>query len=433
MGHNRGKLLLKPTQDSDQMADSASNSMQWVSALSTRPSLEAAVNEVVTSAQAALAAPADLGLVFISSTFASEYPRLLPLLNERLNVPALIGCGGGGIIGNAAAEPDAVLEMEDEPALVLCLAHLPGVSVQPFWLDEDKLPDLDSSPESWTQYVGVDPQDNPDFILIADPFTSKITDLLQGMDFAYPTACKIGGMASGGTAERANGLFFNQQYYEEGTIGVALSGRISICPVVSQGCRPVGPVFRVVEGQRNVILKLETDAGQAADASPLEALQKLLRDLTESEREIAQRALFVGVAYSGFPDSLEQGDFLIRSLVGIDPRAGAIAIGDRVRPGQRIQFHLRDADTAAEDLERLLKRHCEQMDEEQPPVGGLMFSCLGRGEDLYNEQNFDSGLLRKYIRTLPLSGFFCDGEIGPIGGSTYLHGYTSVFGLIYEE
>ncbi|NJR67513.1 MAG: hypothetical protein HC771_01730, partial [Synechococcales cyanobacterium CRU_2_2] len=187
--------------------------MKWVSALSTRPSLEAAVDEVIAATQAALGATPHLGFVFISSTFASEYPRLLPLLNERLQLPALIGCGGGGVIGNQVmatrrdgreaqkpasdggttadrftdrvTDSKSLVELEDEPALVLCLAHLPGATVSAFWLDEEDLPDLDSPPSSWVDYVGVDPRSRPDFVLIADPFTSKISDLLQGMDFAY--------------------------------------------------------------------------------------------------------------------------------------------------------------------------------------------------------------------------------------------------------
>ncbi len=416
------------------------SSMKWASALSTRPSLEAAVDEVIAATQADLGAPADLALVFISSTFASEYPRLLPLLQERLPVAALIGCGAGGIVGNRIEQigkipldPEQISEIEDEPALALCLASLPGVSVKAFWLDEEELPDLDSPPQAWVDYVGVPPETRPEFILIADPFTSQISDLLQGLDFAYPASIKVGGMASGGTANRANGLFCNDQYYEEGTVGVALSGNITIKAVVAQGCRPVGPIFRVIEGERNIILQIEEELGdRPLDASPLEALQGLLRELTEDDRELAQHSLFVGVAYSEFQTHLEQGNFLIRSLVGIDPRVGAVAIGDRVRPGQRIQFHLRDAEAATRDLERCLEQHSKAMGN-QLPLGALMFSCIGRGADLYDAENVDSSILLRYLPPVAVGGFFSNGEIGPIGRNTYLHGYTSVFGLIYER
>ncbi len=409
------------------------SAMKWATALSTRPSLEAAVNEVVETAQARLDAPADVGFLFISATFASEYPRLLPLLRERLTLPALIGCGGGGIIGNPVTLGELsevpVHEIEDEPALCLCLGHLPGVTVKTFWLDEERLPDLDSPPQDWVDYIGVDPACEPDFVLISDPVTSKIKDLLQGFDFAYPSAVKVGGLASGGGGQRSNGLFCDDQYYEEGSVGLALSGPVQIQSVVAQGCRPVGPIFRVVEGQRNVILDIEPEeGGETQDDTPLEYLQSLLQELTEDERELAQHSLFVGVAHSAFRMELRQGDFLIRNLVGIDPRVGAVAIGDRVRSGQRIQFHLRDHTTSTVDLKTLLQQHRQEHPEQA--AGALMFSCLGRGEDLYDAPHHDSSLFQQVMGDVPVSGFFCAGEIGPIGGATFLHGYTAVFGII---
>ncbi|MEM9907699.1 MAG: FIST C-terminal domain-containing protein, partial [Cyanobacteria bacterium P01_D01_bin.44] len=163
--------------------------------------------------------------------------------------------------------------------------------------------------------------------------------------------------------------------------------------------------------------------------TPLAVLQDIFKDLSDVDRELAQRALFIGVAQSSFKSTLEQGDFLIRNLVGVDPKVGAIAIADRVRPGQRIQFHLRDARTSADDLETLLG-HYQKAD--RSALGALMFVCNGRGEGLYKEPNFDSMLFQKYLGPLPLGGFFCNGEIGPVGNTTFLHGFTSVFGIFRE-
>jgi len=163
--------------------------------------------------------------------------------------------------------------------------------------------------------------------------------------------------------------------------------------------------------------------------TPLEVLQDLIQTLSEADRMLAQHSLFVGVAQNEFKQDLEPGDFLIRNLLGVDPRVGAIAIGDRIRPGQRIQFHLRDAKTSAEDLELLLQKYNNQSEFPPAAAGALMFSCLGRGEGLYGEPNFDSRLFSRYLTGVPLSGFFCNGEIGPVGNNTFLHGYTSVFGI----
>lgn len=402
--------------------------MRWVNALSTRPSLEAAVREVVERSQAQLKSPADLGLVFISSTFASEYPRLLPLLSEALDLPVLVGCGGGGIVGMES--PNHIQEIEGETALSLTLARLPGVKLHAFHLSAEDLPDLDSPPDAWAELVGVDPAEQPNFILMAEPVFSSINDLLQGLDYAYPGAIKVGGLTDGSGMGHGN-LFCNGKLYRDGVVGVALSGNLVMETIVAQGCRPIGQPFRVVEGDRNIMIKIAPEAaqpGSTADSTPLEALQALLQDLSDADRELAQHSLFVGIAQSEFKQQLEQGDFLIRNLLGVDPRAGAVAIGDRVRPGQRIQFHLRDADASAIDLETLLRRYQAQSGQASA-AGALMFSCLGRGAGLYGKPNFDSALFQRYIAHTPVSGFFCNGEIGPVGSTTFLHGYTSVFGI----
>ncbi|MEO0987394.1 MAG: FIST N-terminal domain-containing protein [Cyanobacteria bacterium J06639_14] len=406
------------------------HSMRWVSTLSTKPSLEAAVKEIAEQAQERIPTAPDLGLVFISSAFASEYSRLLPLLHDVLQLPCVIGCSGGGVIGTAA-EGDSY-EIEQQPALSVCLATLPSVSVQSFHLTGDDLPDLDSPPDAWIEKIGVAPADNPNFILMADPFSSGINDLLQGLDFAYPGAVKVGGLASVSSFQRSSGLFYNDTFYDSGVVGVALSGNIVLDAIVAQGCRPIGKTYRVIEGERNILLKVEeaSTLEAAASQTPLEALQGILQDLSEADRQLAQHSLFVGVAQDSFKEKLDHGDFLIRNLLGVDPRIGAIAIGDRIRTGQRIQFHLRDARTSAEDLETLLMRYRGQIKPQaSSSIGALMFSCMGRGEGLYQEPHFDSHLFNQYLATVPLSGFFCGGEIGPIGDATFLHGYTSVFGI----
>jgi small ligand-binding sensory domain FIST len=398
--------------------------MQWVNALSTRPSLEAAIDDVVEQVQQSLQETADLGLVFISSAFASEYSRLMPLLKEKLaQHPPLIGCCGGGVVGvDAIGE---IQEIEDGPALSLTLAHLPEVKVQTFHISTALLPDPDSPPDAWVDLLGVPPQDQPHFILLGDPMSSGTNELLQGLDFAYPGAAKVGGLADPGSFGNHSSLFCDYRQYRDGMVGVALSGNLVMETIVAQGCRPIGQPYQVIEGERNVLLKLEEPNQKAR--TPLEILQGLFEELDEDDRLLAQRSLFVGVAQSAFKLNLEQGDFLIRNVLGVDPRTGAIAIGDRVRPGQRIQFHLRDAEASADDLTTLLERY--QNREFPEAIGALMFACLGRGEGLYNRRNFDSRLFSRYLEHVPLSGFFCNGEIGPVGNTTFLHGYTSVFGI----
>ncbi len=402
--------------------------MKWVSSLSTRPSLESAVKEVVEQTQQALQASPNLAFVFISSAFASEYARLMPLLKEQLSVPHIIGCSGGGIVGNNLTQSQNE-EIEGKPALSLSLAHLPDVNVRTFHIRSDQLPDLDSSPNSWVELLKVPPEEKPSFILLSDPFSAGINDFLQGLDFAYPGAVKVGGLASGGSITGGSGLFCDGELHRQGSVGVALSGNVVLDSIVAQGCRPIGSVLQVVECERNILLKLKDQSSDTVD-TPLNAIHEILQTLSEDDRELAQHSLFIGLAQSEFKQTLDPGDFLIRNLLGVDPRVGAIAIGDRVRPGQRIQFHLRDARASFEDLETLLKRYqLHHQTGEISPAGALMFSCLGRGESLYGHPNVDSRLFSQYVNAIPLSGFFCNGEIGPVGGTTLLHGYTSVFGI----
>lgn len=405
--------------------DGTTAPLKWASAISTRASLEAAIGEVVAELKPHFYGPngaPDLALVFISSAFASEYSRLLPLLHDALPVSHLIGCSGGGVVGMMADDP---MEVEGEPALSLSLACLPGVSVHPFHLAVEDLPDLDSPPDRWVDLVGVDPGSNPQFILVADPASTGINDLLQGLDFAYAGAPKVGGLAGIDALSRSSGLFCDRTYHQEGVVGVALSGDIVLDAIVAQGCRPIGDVFQVVEAERNILLQI---AGPTTEGQPpIEVLQALFETLTPEDRMLAQNSLFIGIAQDSFKQDLEPGDFLIRNLLGVDPKVGAIAVGDRLRPGQRVQFHLRDAQTSAEDLSALLERY--QLRQPLAPAGALMFSCMGRGEGLYREPNFDSEMVHRRIGPLPISGFFCNGEIGPIGGTTFLHGYTSVFGI----
>ncbi|WOD38896.1 FIST N-terminal domain-containing protein [Nodosilinea sp. E11] len=401
--------------------------MEWANAVSTCPSLEGAVKDVVAQLKGRLTAPPTLGLVFISSSFTSEFARLLPLLQDLLPLPVLVGCSGGGIVGmDAHSQPQ---ELEDTPALSLTLAVLPGVAVRSFHLSADNLPDLDSPPMAWAELIGVAPEDNPQFILMADPFSSSVTDLLQGLDFAYPSGVKIGGLASVDGFNRHSGLFCDRTLHTEGIVGVALSGPVVLDAIVAQGCRPIGPVYQVEKAERNILLSLGRPEEGEAVRPPLELLQDLFETLSEAERKLAQSSLFIGIAQDSFKLSLDPGDFLIRTLLGVDPKMGAIAVGDRLRPGQRVQFHLRDAQTSALDLENLLQRYQQQTPVDTSPVGALMFSCMGRGAGLYDRANFDSGLFAQYLPGVPLGGFFCGGEIGPLGQTTFLHGFTSVFGI----
>lgn len=388
--------------------------MKWASAISELSTLPEALEQCAASIRDQLGESPQLAVAFVSPHYQPDYGSVGPMLSELLGAEHTFGCSGGGIIG-------AGLEVEQRPALSVTAAALPGVDIEAFHLDGDKLPDLDAGPDKWTELLGVSEDQEPQFVLLADPFSFPVQNLIMGLDFAYPRAAKIGGLASGAQRPGDNALFLNGEMHGSGAIGLALHGNIMVDTVVAQGCRPIGEAMRITSSQRNIL-------GELDGKPPMAVLQDLFRTLSERDRQLMGHSLFLGVVMDEFIDTPVQGDFLIRNVVGMDQRTGALAIGEMLKEGQLVQFHLRDAETSAQDLTFVLERYAADNRENEVP-GALLFSCLGRGQYLYGRPNHDTDIFRDKLGQVPLGGFFCNGEIGPVGGTTFLHGYTSSFGL----
>ena len=389
--------------------------MQWATAISHRTSIEGALQECSEDVRRRLGpGPLTLALGFFTPHFAAYYPRVPGLVARYLEPETFVGCSGGGVIGGRE-------EVEREPAVTLIAARLPDVVSAPIRVGGD-LPDLDGPPDAWRRLAGASPEDEPQFVLLADPFSVRVEALLAGLDYAFPTAPKIGGLSSGGTSPGLNALFLDDEVFTGGVVGVALTGDVAVDTVVAQGCRPIGETMQVTRCNGNLLYELD-------DEPAFQVLQELFADLDERDQRLASTALFVGVLMDEFSEKPRVGDFLIRNLIGIDPQRGAVAVGENLQEGMRLRFHVRDAETSAEDLRAMLTGYKEIIPEHAEVSGALLFSCLGRGEGLYNEPNFDTGVFREHVGDLPVGGFFCNGEIGPVGGSTFLHGYTSSFGL----
>jgi small ligand-binding sensory domain FIST len=388
--------------------------MRWTSALSLAPQLERAVGEVLDQARAGLggAAP-DLALLFAGAQHAAEYERVPALVADRLGGGLLVGCSAGGVIGGER-------EIEDRAALALVAALLPGIEVRGFHLGGERVPQAQADRHAWERALGVAAAADPHFVLLGDPFTADAESVLAALDGHFPRAVKVGGLASGMEEAGGGALFLGTSVHRSGTVGVALSGDVAIDAIVAQGCRPIGDPMFVTGCQRNVLREL--DGRPAA-----RVLKDLYERLAPPDRELARRALFLGVAMRAAREEYRQGDFLIRNIAGMDGATGALAIGAVLQDGAVVQFHLRDAATSAEDLRTLLGRH--QGAALPPAAGALLFSCLGRGAGLYGHPNHDSDAFRAALGAVPLGGFFCNGEIGPVHGTTFLHGYTSAFGL----
>ncbi|PKB78928.1 MAG: hypothetical protein BZY88_15940 [SAR202 cluster bacterium Io17-Chloro-G9] len=389
--------------------------MKWASAISEQSALEQAVEQCTSKIKEQFGNDApDLAVTFVSPHYQAEYDLVVDLLRQRLGSTTVLGCSGGGIIGNGQ-------EVEQRPALSITAAVLPGVQVVEFQVEVDDLPDLDAAPDAWQDLVHVTPDQNPQFVMLADPFSFPVPNLLLGLDYAFSGSAKIGGLASGAQQQGGNALFLGDQVYRSGAVGVALHGNITVDTVVAQGCRPVGQPMRVTKCARNVLAELD---GQ----QPMSVLKELFQSSGDRDRELMRTSLFLGVVMDELLDDPKQGDFLIRNVVGMDDRSGVLAIGENLKEGQMVQFHLRDAQTSADDLAEVLERYALDNRENQAQ-GALLFSCLGRGQYLYGRANHDTDLFHEKLGSVPLGGFFCNGEIGPVSGTTFLHGYTSSFGI----
>ena len=389
--------------------------MKFSAALSTESDAGKAAVELCEQVRAQFGATkVDLALLFVSPRFVSVLPDLIEDIHLRLGARNLVGCTGGGIIG-------VDREVERSSAVALWVASMPGVTVQPFRITQEQVEES-NGPAFWHSELGIGPEDEPSLVFLPDPFSMDSTRAVEELSAAYPGRPIIGGLASGARQAGGNRVWIGEKVFDSGAVGVALMGPVRLRTIVSQGCRPIGEPLIVTKAQRNVIVEL-------ASQPPVLALQETLKTLSEQDRQLAQQALFVGRVINEYQADFHRGDFLIRNIVGLDPNNGAIAIGDReIRSGQTIQFQLRDGVTANEDLRELIERQKAAL-AKNPPEGALLFSCLGRGENLFGEPNHDVSLIREKLGSLPLAGFFCNGEIGPVGDKVFVHGFTSVIGL----
>ncbi len=338
---------------------------------------------------------------FVSAHHRDHYTQLAGELEQRLPGAQLFGCSAGGVIG-------AGRELEAQPALSLAAARLPEVVVTPVVLSGD--------PRDWPDACSW-PDDTEALIVLADPFTARAELLLQWLDVVHPDVIKVGGLASGASSPGDGALFLGSAIHRSGAIALALSGEIRVDTVVAQGCRPIGsPMFATrVEG--NLLHELD---GQPASR----ALETLYRQLPADDQRLFRGSLFLGMVMEPQRQQYGRGDFLVRNVVGLEADSGALVVGARLDANAVVQFHVRDADTSAEDLDEQLRAHRGPL-----PSGALLFSCLGRGRELYGRPDHDSELFTRHVGPVPMGGFFCNGEIGPVGGRTFLHGYTSSFAL----
>lgn len=271
----------------------------------------------------------------------------------------------------------------------------------------------------WPTELAGDWPKNAALLLLADPFSFPVDALIRRMEEDHPGVPIVGGMASGGHQPGSNTLVINSRSYDTGAVGIVIGGAVRIRPVVSQGCRPIGRPMVITKADENSIVEL---GGRPA----LERLREIYGLLDPADRQLVRSSLHVGRAASEYQNHFKRGDFLVRNVVGADPESGVIAVGDLMRTGQTIQFHVRDSQSAHEDLHELLSQTKSRL---PAPIGALVFTCNGRGTRLFDAAHHDAQCLQECLGPIPAAGFFAQGEIGPIGQRNCLHGFTASIAL----
>jgi small ligand-binding sensory domain FIST len=341
---------------------------------------------------------------------ADELDRIAAAFLEQGQTRHVLGCTGESIVGEDR-------EVEGSPALSVWSITLPGVSIQPLRLGEPG-----ESGIAWAE--GLENPEQCAVLLLGDPFSFQVDDFLRRINQDVRGLRVIGGVASGSQVPRANQLMLDAKSFHDGAVAVLLSGPLSIRTVVSQGCRPVGHTMIVTGAEHNVIREL-------GRRPALQVLHQIFQELSPDDQRRIQDGLHIGRVINEYQGSFQRGDFLVRNVMGADD-SGAIQITDLIRVGQTVQFHVRDAETADEDLrESLLLAH-EQARRAARPVGALLFTCNGRGTRLFDEPDHDVGVIHEVLGPIPVAGFFAMGEIGPIGGQNFVHGYTASI-VLFEQ
>jgi small ligand-binding sensory domain FIST len=393
--------------------------MHWVSAISQKEGLLEALDEVSQSLHEGLRGdPVDLLMVFPSQHHLFDYGRILPRLRENLGPARILGASAHSVIGSH-------LELENQPGVAAMAAHLPAVEIATRRIRRSDLPPLDGSPRPWRELLGVDPELRPDFVVLADPYSIDVQQLLTGIDYAYPGSTVVGGLASAAHGPRGNGLFLEKKIHRSGALVIAMWGNVKIDAVVAQGCRPIGKPARVTECDGHLLTGID-------EQSPTEYLASLYDSLDDDTRRLLRTSLHMGLVVDELREEIGPGDFVIRNILGMHQESGVVAIGSDLRLGQTVQFHVRDGKTATRDLVSRLLDYRKKHPADQI-AGALQFSCLGRGQSFVGVPNHDVGMLQQELGPLPVCGFFGNGEIGPIGPTTHLHGFTTVLGLVHPR
>jgi small ligand-binding sensory domain FIST len=374
-----------------------------------------AAAEAADRARAGLEPTCDLAVVFASGHHLAMAKWLLSEVHERLEPRAVIGCGAGGTVAGGH-------ELEETPGIAVWAASLPGAELETMHLTAERDAQgfrLLGLPVSLLEPANADEAGGDEsLIALCDPFSFPAEELLAAVDRSRPHVPVLGGLASASFAGGAV-LLRDGEVHSDGAVAVRLCG-VQVLPCVSQGAGPVGPEMTITSAEANVI-------GQLAGKPAMERLGEVISALPDHERELAAAGVLVGLVIDENRPEYERGDFLVRPIIGADRESGAIAIGEPVRVGQTVRLQVRDAASADEDLREALRAQSQALGS-HGAAGALLFTCNGRGSHMFEVPDHDAAAIEDSLG-VPTAGFFCAGEIGPVGGRNFLHGFTATMAV----
>lgn len=343
--------------------------------------------------------------------------QILEILRVHARIPLLAGCSSQSLIAGAE-------EIEENAGIALGLYSLPEAEVKALHFTQEQVEEA-NGPGYWQRESGVGPEQTNGWLAFLDPFHLDSETWLKGWNETYAPLPVMGGLASGELSEQTTQVYLNGEVFEEGGVAISVAGDVRLVGVTSQGCTPIGETWTLTKVEDNFI-------HQIGNRPAYEVLAETFNQLSPEEQKHARGNLFVGLVVNEYLEDFHRGDFLIRNLLGADPRSGSIAVGAAPRLGQTIQFQRRSAAAATEDMNELLARARTKLGK-TPIYGGCLCSCNGRGQGMFGRPNHDAQLVQERLGPLGLTGFFCNGEIGPVGERSFLHGFTASLALFVKK
>jgi small ligand-binding sensory domain FIST len=358
-----------------------------------------------------------LGLVFMSPRFFTHAQPILEILRVHAQIPLLAGCSSQSLIVGEQ-------EVEKQAGLTLGLYALPGAELEAFHFTQEQVEEA-NGPGYWRLETGLEPPQTNGWLVFVDPFHLDSESWLRTWNEAFAPLPVLGGLASGDFSEQLTQVYLNGEVFEEGGVAISFGGAVRLAGVTSQGCTPIGDTWTLTKVEQNIIHEI-------GNRPAYEVLAETFNRLSPEEQKKARGNLFIGLVVNEYLDDFHRGDFLIRNLLGADPRSGSIAVGALPRLGQTIQFQRRSREAATEDMRELLTQTKSRLGS-ATIYGGCLCSCNGRGQSLFGRPNHDAQMVQQRLGPMGLAGFFCNGEIGPVGEKNFLHGYTASLALFVKK